>query len=131
MTVRHYVWAQNVEPRFDSQLERSVFLELAYLADSRGVVRRSQAEMAERMVMSERHIKRVFKTLDQHGFLTRLQHGRYLLNIASIEGGVPTAPALLDASVEDGLRATLRPDQAIAYRIENGRAVPVVVDLME
>jgi hypothetical protein len=77
MAVKYGSWAHSTDYQFKSAMDRYLFTELAYWADSKGIVRITQAELSERMQTSPRTIATGFRNLTEANFLKRLGHGRY------------------------------------------------------
>jgi hypothetical protein len=77
MAVKYGSWAHSTDYQFKSAMDRYLFTELAYWADSKGIVRITQAELSARMQTSPRTVATGFKNLTDANLLKRLGHGRY------------------------------------------------------
>jgi len=77
MAVKFGSWAHTTDMGFKTATQRALFVELAYWADSKGIIRITQAELAEAMLVSQRTINREFQYLREKGLIKRLGHGRY------------------------------------------------------
>lgn len=78
VAVRHLPTAFDMEG-FGLGVDRHVYLEMAFWADKRGLVRVSQQELAERCVISRATVARSLAALTQLGFIKKVGHGRYAL----------------------------------------------------
>jgi len=77
MAYKAFVSAADLEHYFDTATQRAIFLELAYRADRKGVVRMPQSELAEITLWSLATIKREMGRLREIGLVEQLGHGRY------------------------------------------------------
>jgi len=79
MSYKHFnlVINKEVELGFDDATERGIFLQCAYWADNRSIVRMSQSEISQETLYSLATIKRIFNRLEKKGYFARLGHGRY------------------------------------------------------
>jgi len=77
MSYKHLVEAEELEWEFGSFTQRYLFLEAAYNADRKGIVRLSQSEIASLTLCSPRTVAKEFKSLAAGGLLKKLGHGRY------------------------------------------------------
>lgn len=91
MAVKHFLALADSD-RFESPQARYVALEAAFRADSRGVVRVSQAEMATVTRLGIATVKRQFRALEADGLLTKQGHGRYLLRLGVPADVAATSP---------------------------------------
>lgn len=91
MTYRHYNLAVDASLPFDSGTQRYIFLESCYRADSGGVVRYSQTELASLLMLSFRTVAREFGRLQELGLLEKEAHGRYKVVIPATKQPVKDA----------------------------------------
>lgn len=82
MAIKHLRDAYENGLEFGRPLDRSVYLEVAYWADSKGVSRMSQSELAERLLVSPRFVAGSLVRLVEGDTLVKLGHGRYGLRSA-------------------------------------------------
>lgn len=128
MAFKHYAPILNREVEgitFDDPTDRSIFLQCAYWADKRGIIRMPQVEIAEETLYSLATIKRVFGKLESEGLLKRLGHGRYQI-IQYDHGETPE-----DNALKNKLRRWLI-DQSGNDILEYGQwtvAIPEIEDL--
>ena len=95
MSYKHFVGIRDAELEFDNATQRWLFLESAWAADKRGVLRMPQTELAGITLCSPRTIAREFVKLQGRGFLERLGHGRYQVVCPDLtESPNPTATPL-------------------------------------
>lgn len=69
--------------RFDSATQRFICLEIAYHLDGKGVLRMTQNELAEMMLLSRPTIARELAKLAKKRILKHVRPGRYALAIAA------------------------------------------------
>lgn len=77
MTVKHLTYAMEVEAEYPTPLVRLVYIHMAYRADKKAVVRKSQREIAEDIQVSSRSVAKAVVDLESMGLLSRLKYGRY------------------------------------------------------
>ncbi len=77
MGIKHFTWATDLEWEYDSPTQRYVFLEATYQADKKGILRMSQTDLAQRLLLSRQTVSREFSRLQELGLLRMLNHGRY------------------------------------------------------
>jgi hypothetical protein len=115
--------------------ERLVLLEVAYRADKRGVVRASQSELSSWTGLSRRTVAECFLTFERAGVMTREGHGRYRLDISTLEGedGPEMPIATRSTTMNDEARLELerlqkirRPDESIMFQVRGKIAWPVL-----
>jgi hypothetical protein len=82
MAIKHLRDAYENGLEFGRPLDRAVYLEVAYWADSKGISRMSQGELAERVLLSPRFVAGSLVRLVQGDVLVKLGHGRYGLRSA-------------------------------------------------
>ena len=86
MAVKHLGTAFDVEG-IDDAGARHVYLEMAYWADKKGVIRIPQDEVAERCHMSRSSVARAVARLVEGGMLKRVGHGRFALILETDQAG--------------------------------------------
>ena len=79
MSVKHLVGAHESEWRFDSATQRHIYLEMAYVADRRGIVRQSAVELASVCLLSVPTVRRELARLTEIGAVAHIAHSRYAL----------------------------------------------------
>lgn len=84
---------ESEEMAFDGQLQRSLMLEIAYRVDSRGVLRFTQSEIADVMLVSRPTVAREMAKLVDKGYLTHVRPGRYAIPFPQQHQDSPTAKA--------------------------------------
>jgi len=77
MAYKHLIDFMDKELNLDSGTERYVFIEVCYRSDKRGIIRMSQSELAEIMLLSPRTIAGIFSKMERKHLLNRIGHGRY------------------------------------------------------
>lgn len=82
MAIKHLKDAYENGLQFDKPLDRAVYLEVTYWADSQGISRMSQSELAERLLLSPRFVASSLARLVECDVLAKLGHGRYGLRSA-------------------------------------------------
>ncbi len=137
MTVQHYLAALD-EDCFASSTVRYAALEVASRADRKGVVRMTQAEFAEVLLLSLPTVKRCFKALEGTGTLRRMGHGRYqytgvVNDVVTDKPPVHTVPApthsVAEAIAETArLKAVALPNQYVTMRRTPRGSWPVLVE---
>ena len=77
MTYKHYNQAIDEPLPFDSGIQRALYLELCYRADSRGIVRAPQSQLSVLTLFSPRTIAKEFVRLQELELLGKESFGRY------------------------------------------------------
>jgi len=132
MTTTHLLKVMDVEEGFwQTAAAKLTLIELAYRADRKGIVRRSQSEMATANAMSRATLIRWLQAFEGYGLLERIGHGRYRLNISLLDELedllIPDSPQPKGAKAElERLQAIRQADQGIGYRRDGW---PVLVPL--
>jgi hypothetical protein len=93
MALKHMPWAHDVEEGFETPTQRYIFLEMVYWSDRRGVLRMSQKELGERVLLSRQSVSREVGKLVRGGFLRRLDHGRYGVIFDDMSAPLPASGA--------------------------------------
>lgn len=120
MGLRHLADVMAMEETFDSAAQRMVYLELAFWADRRGIIRISQVEIASRCLLAPRTVVAQVQALEAVGLIKRLEHGRYAFHFPPPEGSrerassVTTKQAGVDAELER-LKALRQPGEGIYF----------------
>ena len=122
MTTSHLLKVMDVEEGWwQTPAAKLALIEIAYRADRRGIVRRSQSEMADASAMSRRTLIRWLQAFEGYGLLERIGHGRYRLNVSLLDNledlFIPDTPQPKGAQAElERLKGIRQPDQGIGYR---------------
>lgn len=124
---------------FENSAQRSILLEAAYRADRRGTIRFSQSDIAGTTLLSRASVAKWFREFEDRGILLREGHGRYRLNMATIDSDDDLATALhvqaavklaVGAAEESArLRALMGPHQGIHYKLTDAGLWPVLADI--
>ncbi len=77
MSYKQFAEAADSTVNLEDGIERYVYLELAYRADRRGIVRMPQSELAQVTLLSPRTIARIFSAFEKRQLISRVGHGRY------------------------------------------------------
>ena len=94
MSFRHSNVVREMETgRFDSATQRYIMIELAHMADSTGLLRHSQSEIAELTLLSRVTIANETKKLESKGFIVKEGYGLYKVNVLLEKQRTETMPA--------------------------------------
>lgn len=123
MTLQHVARVFDA-PGWRSPTQKLVLLEVAYAADRKGIVRKTQSEIAIDTGMSRRTVASWFKEFEEAGIIVKQGHGRYLFFQEAFYEGfeellrAPSQPLPVQPGAEEELtrlRSIQRPNQAIQY----------------
>jgi len=115
MAVKHLVAAFEMDVAWDTASQRTVYLEMTYWADRKGVIRMSQKELAERTVLSRRTVVEQTYKLIEMGLIAKIAHSRYALRYGKADETDETDN--IEAEV-NRLREIRQPHQAIVFTRE-------------
>ena len=97
--------------RFNNTNERTVYLEMMYWADKRGVIRRTQQDIAEDTLMHRVTVSNAIRALTDKGLIRKVRHGRYAIPNAGYESGDTGGTSLVQSAMlrlsRDGGRTVL------------------------
>lgn len=101
--------------RFSNTNERTVYLEMMYWADKRGVIRRTQQDMAEDTLMHRVTVSNAIRALTDKGLIRKVRHGRYAIPNAHYEpssanGTSVVQSAMLRLSRDGGRTVVIDPE---------------------
>lgn len=77
MSYKHYNEAKGLDLSFKTAVQRWIYLECCYEADWKGMLRYTQKELAEMMLVSTPAIAKHFRGLQEAGLMERTGQGRY------------------------------------------------------
>ena len=80
MTQNHHRQAMEEEAeRFDSSSERTIYLQMMWWADKKGVIRRSQRDVAEDTLLHRITVAKNIQSLTEKGLIRKVRQGRYAI----------------------------------------------------
>lgn len=105
MGISHIGTAFDLDWHFDTATQRFIWLQVVYLADRRGMVRFTQAEIAERCLLSRATVARELLRLQEIGLLQNVRHGRWAIRFPVQDGkqaGTPAAAKRASQATKEG-----------------------------
>ncbi|MDA1189864.1 MAG: hypothetical protein O2854_09370 [Chloroflexi bacterium] len=108
MAIGHIKDIMEASVAWDSAAHKLTALVMAYSADRKGVIRLTQQEIAEEVMLSRRRVADLIDDLCEKGVLARLGHGRY-----GIRFGLPKTDAWESAPQPKGAEEEYKRLQSI------------------
>jgi len=128
MSYKHFNSVVDEPLPFDNATQRYIFLEVCYRADSRGVVRVPQAQLASLTLCSPRTVAREFGRLLELGLLEKETFGRYrvITDASLISQKAPAKTQTLKEWILEEFREKDFLDGEIAIKEEDEEGLPEV-----